>query len=188
MLIAAGRLSPRSRRSNPAGAQGGKDTQRFKFRTGVELINVTATVTDSVRPLRAWADQGRLPRLRRRRGTADFAFQQRTRPGQPRNRPRHERQHERREDPRRTRGARIGSSSSCSTPSGRSVSVSVRQRTGTGRGMDAPTSGESATRSGGSSRAAAPPCTTRSPKQMAVAAAPDAGAMVVILLTATITT
>ena len=47
MLIAAGAIVAAQQSQNPPPAQGGKDAQAFRFRTGVELVNVTATVTDA---------------------------------------------------------------------------------------------------------------------------------------------
>ena len=86
------------------------DRQSFRFRSAVELINVTTTVTDCERPVRFGPASGRLPRLRGRPGAADHALQQRASPRQPRHRARHERQHERREDERRPRRAPTASS------------------------------------------------------------------------------
>ena len=172
MLVAAGAIVGAQQPPSGQTTQDGKDSQAFRFRTGVELINVTATVTDASGrfvpgltkdDFRVYDDDALQPITH---------FSSRARPGQPRHRPRHERQHGRREDPRRARGAR-----SLPLPAarsrGRSVPVSVRQRTGAGRGLDAPTSSGSATRSGASSRAAAPRCTTRSPKRCAGAAGPQ---------------
>ena len=141
-----------------------QDAPAFKFRTGVELINVNATVTDQSRPLRLGPDAGRLPRLRRRAAAGGDAFQRRARAGQPRHRPRHQRQHGRRQDPRRARRAR-----SLPAPAARrrrrSVSLSLRQRARAAAGLDQGQAAASAKRWRGSSRAAAPRSTTPSPKR-----------------------
>ena len=74
------------------------EQQAFRFKTGVELINVTATVTDETGRFVSGLQQRRLPRLPGRPAAADHPLQQRARAGQPRHRARHERQHGRRED------------------------------------------------------------------------------------------
>ena len=68
-----------------------------------------------VRPLRVRAEQGRLPRLRRRAAADGDALQRGARAGQSRHRARHQRQHGRRQDARRAGRRSIASSSSWST-------------------------------------------------------------------------
>ena len=60
---------PRARHRRTQGQQppASDERQSFRFRTGVELINVTATVTDAERPVRLRSPQGRLPRVPGRR-------------------------------------------------------------------------------------------------------------------------
>ena len=111
-LVMSARPEGRAQRSQEPQTE--SDPQSFRFRTGVELINVTATVSDHVRALRAGPAEGRLPRLSGRRAPADHALQQRTGAGQPRDRARHERQHGRRKNGRRARRAQPFSLRSCS--------------------------------------------------------------------------
>ena len=91
-----------------------EEGKSFRFRSGVELINVTATVTDA---------SGRfVPGSGRRTSSSTKTTSRRTSrisapsgAGQPRHRARHERQHGRREDRRPRKRRSTGSSSSCST-------------------------------------------------------------------------
>ena len=80
------------------GAQQQQDEGSFRFRTGVELINVTASVSDGSGRFVSGLREGGLRRLRGRSAAGSHALQRRTSPGQPRDRARHERQHGRRED------------------------------------------------------------------------------------------
>ena len=105
-----------------------------RFKSGVELINVTATVSDAsgrfVSGLQkddftVYEDDSR----------GGHTFQRRARAGEPRHRARHERQHGRREDrtPRAPRS--IAFSYDCST-AGRDLSLSLQQLPGAAAGMD----------------------------------------------------
>ena len=78
----------------------GQKQEEFRFRSGVDLVNVTATVVDRNGRFVPGLRQERLHRLRRERAAGGHALQQRARAGQPRHRARHERQHGRREDSR----------------------------------------------------------------------------------------
>ncbi len=107
----------------------------FRFKTGVELINVTATVTDSNGRFVSEPAQGGLPAVRGRPGAADHAFQQRTCSRQPGPRCRHERQHG-----GRTLVVGTAGPEQISLPAARarrrSLSLPVRQSAGARRGMD----------------------------------------------------
>ena len=94
--------------SAAAGAQ-----ESFRFRTGVDLVNVTATVTDAGGRFVPGLTQGGLHRLRRRSADRHHAFQRRAGSGQPRHRPRHQRQHGRARN-WRPRGSRSNAFSSTS--------------------------------------------------------------------------
>ena len=91
-----------------------QDQQVFRFRTGVELINVTATVTDANGRFVSGLRKEDFRLSRGRPGAANHSFQQRARAGEPRARGRHERQHGGREDGCRRGRRSIVSSSSCS--------------------------------------------------------------------------
>ena len=117
------------------GAQERPTGQGFSFKTGVELINVTATVTDG--------DGRFVPGLRKE----DFVvyedgkpqvisqFDARSRAGQPRHRARHERQHDRREDRGRASGAE-SFSLRAARRAGRGLPVPIRQPARTRAALD----------------------------------------------------
>ena len=93
------------------------------FSSGVELINVTATVYDDERTLRRRPHAGRLRRLRRRCPPGRHALQQRARAGQPRHRrsTRAAAWPARRSTPPKARST--GSSTTCSVRTTRSSSI-----------------------------------------------------------------
>ena len=132
------------------------------LQTGVESINVTATVSDStgrfVPDLRKEDDF----EVRQRPVPAGHAVQRRTRAGQPRHRPRHQRQHGRREDRRKQRVALdlAFSLRTCSIPATRSSSIDSATIRRSSR--DGPGAGRTLSRrSDRSNRTAARRCTTR---------------------------
>ena len=79
-------------------AAGAQSQEGFRFRSGVDLVNVTATVTDDDGRFVSGLRRGGLHRLRRREAARRVALQQRSGARQPRHSARHERQHDRRED------------------------------------------------------------------------------------------
>ena len=74
------------------------DNGAFRFKSGVELINVTTTVSDCERPFRPGSAQGRFRGLRRRPAGRDHSLQLRAGARQPGDCARHQRQHGRRQD------------------------------------------------------------------------------------------
>ena len=145
-------------------AQPGANQDAFRFKSGVELVNVTATVSDA---------SGRFVSGL---GIDDFIvyeddvrqdvthFSAERVPGQPGHRARHERQHGRRQD-RRCEG-RAGSVSlrparSSRTRSSSTASATARRCSRDGR----PTASCCPARSAASRRTAARRCTTRWPKR-----------------------
>ena len=139
-LLALAAVTTVSAQERPQERQG-SDQETFRFRSGVELINVTATVSDGRGRFVSGPASGGFPRLRGRRASSDHALHRGARAGQPRHRARHERQHGRRKDAGREAGAaalplraarrgRRGVSLPLRQPAGAGVAVDARQGTG----------------------------------------------------------
>ena len=125
----------RSRRAWPAAQRGGTEQEDFRFSSGVELVNVTATVTDKTGRFVPGPPAGRLHRLRRERASEGHALQQRARACQPRHRARHERQHGGREIVERPGGDRPVSHQAAPTRR-RDLSLQIQQLSGSRAGLD----------------------------------------------------
>ena len=125
-FLAGARLEVRVHAQQPA-EQG--DNQSFRFKTGVELINVTATVTDQNGRFVPGLQQDDFRVYQDERAAAGHALQRRARAGQPRHRARHQRQHGGREDgggARRARPLPLRSCSSRTTKSSCTGSATTR--------------------------------------------------------------
>ena len=102
VMAAAGAIvlaqSPSGQTTPPAARERDKDPQSgqdngFRFRAGVDLVNVTVTVTDATGRFVSGLTRDDFVVVQRRKATSHHAFQRRTCAGQSWRCARHERQH-----------------------------------------------------------------------------------------------